>query len=213
MMPKHYNAAINKCNIFINIGAYNGGDCIRMTENFPSVIAHAIEPCPTNFAVIQNKTKGLSRIKCHNVAITNQNGLIDFFISKHATSQGTSQANSLYNKFLEEKKWASKIKKVSVRGITMDCFCKENNIQNIGILKINCEGGEYKIFDTNDLEFINHCNLIDIQLHGKSSQFCSEEFVNKKKQIIKILKKSFILVDGSDDVNSCKHLKQIWSKK
>jgi FkbM family methyltransferase len=213
MIQEHYNAAMNKCGVFINIGAYNGNDCIEIAEKFSSATAYAIEPCPTNFAVIQNKVKNLPRIKCYNIAITNQNGPIDFFISKHASSQGTSQANSLYNKFLEDKEWASKIKKVSVHGITMDDFCNENNIKEIGILKINCEGGEYKIFDSNNLEFINHCHLIDIQLHGKSDQFCSEEFINKKKQIMKILKKSLTLIYGPNDVNSCKHIRQIWSKK
>lgn len=65
--------------------------------------------------------------------------------------------------------------------ITFKDFIKENNIEKIDFLKIDCEGGEYSIFTEENLEFLkNNVNMIVAEFHLRYS------FLDQRNKFIKV---------------------------
>ena len=154
--------------IFVNIGSFDGRDSVRICRLSPGATCHAVEACPTNFKIVSANTKGHKRIHCHHLAISNRDGEIKFYIANNKKSTGTSQANSLYNEFLDGKDWA-KTTEVIVNSLTLDHFCDHNNIDHIDLLRLNCEGCEYTIFAAPELQFLLFTDMLSLQIHGKSA--------------------------------------------
>ncbi len=78
---------------------------------------------------------GDSVAKITNSLLSNDHEEHNFFIS---SSNSLSGASSMYEHYYLE----GKSRKVSVKSITIDTFCSENNIQKIDYLKADIEGAE-----------------------------------------------------------------------
>jgi len=202
---------------FVNIGDYDGKDCINFQKMNKDIICYAIEACYKNYNIILNNLKEYNNMYVVNVALSDSNGDSIFYTSQHSKSTGTSQANSLYQEFLDGKDWAKNIEEIKIKTLTMDSFCSQYNIEKIDLLKINCEGCEYKIFNSDSLNFLNFTENIDLYLHGKSSVFCSRNFLKNKIKIIDLIEDAgFVLSAGLSRENVLKtkqHVRQLWSKK
>ena len=75
---------------------------------------------------------------------------------------------------MRDKKWVNtQFESIVVPSLTLNDFCKEKEIIQIDLLKINCEGGEYEIFTPGAKEFLERVNVIDLVLHGKHPTFLS----------------------------------------
>ena len=199
---------------FIDVGSFNGEFAASFAKNYPSSTMYAIEACPTNFKSVQDISSNVKNIiPCWN-AISDSDGEVIFNIAVNNKYKGklSSQSNSLYSSFVDGKKWASKFEKVSVPSFTLDSFCSCNSIQHIDFLKINCEGCEYKIFESKTLDFLNMTDIIYLEMHTKCSRFLTEEFNEKRREIEDILNKSFKKIYQSNSNMHKKHIEQVWRK-
>lgn len=139
-----------------------------------------------------------------------------FFVSRHKKYKKynmSSQANSIYESFLSEKQWAKNREKIVVEGISLDDFIKLYKIEYIDILKINCEGGEYAIFESDTKNFLKASNVVYIALHCKSNFFNTVQFQEKREYINEVIMNSgFSLIKGDKDVkvSSDNHIEQLW---
>jgi len=207
---------LNSESVIIDIGAYTGkiaNDLIKKT-NTNKKNYYLIEACPNNFKQLK---KNCGECKLYNIAIGDKTGKIDFYIGNHKKSEGSSQANSLYKFFIEGKEWNKKTKKIEIDSYILDDFIKINKISDIDFIKINCEGGEYKIFSSLTLDFLEKTKYIYLQLHGKDKNFITDDMVKLKLKINdEIIKRNFELVLGDNyaDIPKIKdHIHQLWKKK
>lgn len=205
--------------IFIDVGAFSGNYSIGIVKALPTTTVHAIEACPINYKALKKQTTPYPNIIPYNLAITDQDkDKVGFYtavspISIKAHGNVTSQSNSLYKNFLKEKKnRIENFKTIEVEGMTLDTFCAKNKITHIDLLKINCEGCEFKIFNTNT-NFLAITSVIVIAIHGVAKLFKSQKYTEKRKHIINTIRSNgFFLVRGDEEITT-RHMKQTWIKK
>lgn len=127
--------------IIFEIGASTGVDTKKLASIKNSTI-YAFEPDPRCNPV------NLENVKWFKNAISNKKGKIEFY-----QSDTKNNINIYSNSLLKPKNHLSKHSHVKfdntikVPTITLDTFCKENNIKHIDFLWMDTQGAEYNIFE------------------------------------------------------------------
>jgi len=212
---EYMKSQLDEKSLVVDIGAYTGkiSNSMLSSINGNPEKFHLIEPCPSNYGILTDRCKGCNN---HNLAISDEDGSIDFFVANHKKIEGSSQSNSLFKKFIHNRDWATSEETIKVKTLTLDSFIKENSIDCIDFLKINCEGGEFKIFNSS-LDFLSNTKYIYLHLHGKNPLFLTPDMTSKKKEInAHLLSNGYSLVMGdktADIPKIKKHIHQLWEKK
>jgi len=197
--------------VIVVIGAYTGNDVIEFAKKYPTGTIHAIEACPVNFKILKDRVVSLKNVVCDNIAISNENGIVDFYYANQKKNNGTSQGNSLYKKFVSQKKWVKEAKVIKIKSLTLDAFYKLHKINYVDFLKINAEGAEYKIFE--NPEFVKNTNMIYVILHAKQGIFNELLFVKKRKEIYgKLCNMGLGMIKGTVSSSKNKHHPQLWAR-
>lgn len=108
-------------------------------------------------------------------------------------------------------------KKVVIRPIME--ICQGHDMATIDLLRVNCEGSEYMIFDmVRDVDFLQHTNILQLCLHGKVPELCTMPMQKKKQAITNhILAQGFDLIEGFDfkivGKNPMGHAWQVYSRR
>jgi FkbM family methyltransferase len=201
--------------VIVDVGAFDGTSCLGLAGEFEESTIYALEPCPITFRTLLKRTKNCSRIWPRRIALSDHDGEADLFLED---CNHLSQSHSLYEDFVNKKN-IKQPKKIRAQVRTLKTFCEDEKIEHIHFLNMNCEGGEYKIFeDETSLEVFDEVDILSVALHGKHQPFTSYEYILRKKNINRFLKeKGFCLVLG-EDINSMKdipskHIQQVWIKK
>lgn len=196
----------------IDIGAFIGSMVTRMAPEFPDKVFHAIEPYSPNYSVLKDNVGSHINIVLHKLIISGKNGVLNIF----ADTDELTQSPSLEKQFIQSKE--KLCIKEQVQTVTLGQFCEDNKINDIALLHMNCEGGEYHIFEDKTSRWVfDKTNVIYLALHGKNEPFIGMEYTKKKKAINKFLmSKNFKMLYG-DDLEKVKqfpygHIIQIWSK-
>jgi FkbM family methyltransferase len=175
---------------------------------------YLIEGCPENFEKLK---AGCPDCKLFPQVVSDTDGEVEFFVGHHPAIEGSSQSNSLIRDFIATKDWNKETTTHKVRSSTLDGFYRDNELSHVRLLKINCEGGEYKILCEPDstFDFVDKTDFLYLQLHGKSAMFTSPEFMQKKRDIIEKLKGlGFEVVISDDLVNMGKgHIHILFERK
>ncbi len=196
----------------IDIGACVGDTIIEHAERFPNKIFHAIEPLSYNYKELINRTKGIENVIAHKMAITNRNGTVPVFSDRN----GITQSSSLERRFVFGKNESFIEEEVTAR--TFGTFCRKNKINDIGLLIMNCEGGEYTLFEDESFkESLDMVRILNVALHGKEEPFIGKKYREKKININKFLKEKGFSILYGDDLEGIKrvlygHIVQIWVK-
>lgn len=198
--------------VVVDIGAYLGNTSNKICDQIqgkPNNF-YMIEACPVNFSEMK-KTYGHVGFNLYNLAISDQDGETEIYSANHPNLSGSSQSNSLYRQFVEDKKWADSVNKHRVSTMTLDSFVKLANLAYIDLLKINCEGGEYKILDDRP-KALDNTKLIYLQLHRKCAEFLTRQMEDKRRAIMDTLSGDFDII-LSDVGQSRGHLHILYGAK
>ena len=205
----------------MHIGGYDGLFDINLSKQFKNIQIHTIEACPKNYKFLKRITKNYTNIIPHNNCISNIDGKINFYLflrKELKDNKLSSQSNSIYSNFLSGKE-KQDIVTVSSKSLTITSFCAKYKIKRLDLLRINCEGGEFSIFQkSSDMSFLEYTNIIHIFIHGKSINFLNKKRMHAKSFINQMIKKyGFELLYGYDltktDKYSVGHVQQIWIRK
>jgi FkbM family methyltransferase len=107
---------------------------------------YSVEPCPKQFeALKQNKEYNhWDNVEIFNMALAANNGQATFY-----TNRSNMTAGSLENPYYNALKGGYKYDNgIQVRTITIDSFFKENNIDNVDFMKMDIEGQEIEIIQS-----------------------------------------------------------------
>jgi len=88
--------------IVVDIGAFDGMNCILLKRGFRNIMIYAIEPCPTNYKMLRKKVKKHKNIIPCRIAISNSIGRENLYICRVGGAI-SSQSNSLFMSFIESK--------------------------------------------------------------------------------------------------------------
>lgn len=142
-------------NHIFDVGAYNGLDGIALALKNKKSMIHAFEANPELIKTIKENKKKIEKFlnvdiknyKILNLAVSNKKKLFQFNIAKNPTVSSLNQ----FSKNLE-KTWpgykdahCTIIKKVKVKGITLNEYCKKNQIFKIDYLHIDTQGNDLKV--------------------------------------------------------------------
>ena len=199
--------------LYIDIGAYTGRYPLALAFQFPKVTFHLVEAEVKNYRELLRRAERLPNVHVYLKAIGAVNGMVRFYVVNNKKSEGSSQANSLHRAFFSNKKWVGDVEEQVVPCMTLDSFCKSIDITEVCGLKINCEGGEYEIFSSDEITILKSCQLLSLQLHGKCKKYITPEFEKKRSTIVTILSDlGMNLVAKQTKGIKVDHVRQIWRR-
>jgi FkbM family methyltransferase len=126
--------------IFFDIGANEGQTATEALRMFPAARVFSFEPHPITFQTLKSRFGNNSRVVCYNIALSDgNNNAVMYEYSESKINSLTSKARYAVR---QEKKV---IGEVPVKIASLDCFCRDQNIDRIDVLKIDTEGHELEV--------------------------------------------------------------------
>lgn len=129
----------NKDQTIFDVGANVGAYTRKILERNPSANVHSFEPNPVAYEKLKQSTEGCD-IKAVNLGMSDQEGELVLY---DESSGGSSHA-SMYKGVIEDVHEGRSVE-INIKLTTLDQYCKQNDIRNIDLLKIDTEGNELKV--------------------------------------------------------------------
>lgn len=141
--------------VVLEAGAHTGADTVEMAKLWKTSTIHAFEPIPNLFHQLQANTKPYPRVKCHNLALGDINGVISMYVS-----EGESDGSSSILKPKDHIKLHPRVtfdKRIRVKSQTINHFCHKNNINKIDFMWLDMQGYELQTLkqSTNILDSVS----------------------------------------------------------
>ncbi len=140
----------------LDIGSWHLGQSIEFSSVFKNVKIDAFEPVPDSYQNCLNRLNTLdeqkkSRIKVHNLALTDKEGEIPFYPVDPAKSSTPNVGASSMFKFIDGLNGSpfgqNLIQgEIKVKANTLDNWCKDNNITEVDIMWVDVQGAELLVF-------------------------------------------------------------------
>jgi FkbM family methyltransferase len=127
---------------------------------------YCFEPSPECYNTII-KNYNMPNLKVEELAVGSTNGDISFNVNLNSSLSSSS--------FLI----GENSRTITCKSVNLNDYVKENNIEKIDYLKIDCEGAEYEIIESLDEKYLT--NNID--------KICLEYHLNKNGELNNILEK------------------------
>lgn len=148
--------------LIIDIGANIGLFEVLMLSKRPEANILAYEPFEDNVQLLKNMMDDnpmySDKVKVFQKAVTDkENEEINLYV-KH--SEGQSSIASIYEDFDPRNKNVT-----SVTTTTLPAIMRENEIEALDILKMDCEGAEYPILYSTSKSILKKIKLILIEVH------------------------------------------------
>ena len=141
-------------NIF-DVGAFDGLDGLILALKNPNIMVHAFEANPDLIKVIKtnkDKIEKYKKIKSNNYkiinnAVSDQNSNLIFNIAKNPTVSSLKEFSKNIDKTWPGYREAhcTVVKKIEVKGITLEKYCIDNEIKKINFLHIDTQGSDLQV--------------------------------------------------------------------
>jgi FkbM family methyltransferase len=156
-VPKHINSFQiildeKKDLTFFDVGAHRGETINEYKYYFPNANLYSFEPFIESFNDLEKVSKLYSKSQVFNIGLSNFNGMGNFYNHIQKDDRYFSVINST-SKMLPNsmKKFGykdpDKIVEVECKFSTLDHFLDNEKIEFIDLLKIDVQGGEYKVLE------------------------------------------------------------------
>lgn len=137
----------------IDIGAHVGLFTLYASQYCKVGRIFCLEPIKNNFDLLSENVQinQLSNVKCINKAVHNKNNSIRMYLS-----ETDNAAHSVFGNGNEH---------VDVNATTLSEIFNAENIQICNLLKMDCEGSEYEIFEATADEYLKKIQKICLEYH------------------------------------------------
>ena len=148
----------NQQKTIIDIGANKGLFCLYFGYALrKNVKIYAFEPHPQTYKFLQRniqlndlESNIFASQKCVSGIETNQKS---FFVARESFDY------SMFNEYQTDDE-------IVVKNITLKQFIEENDLEEIDLLKLNCEGAEYEILMQTPIEYVKRIKEIRMEYHN-----------------------------------------------
>lgn len=157
--------AIEKNDIVVDIGA-NIGVFTLYAASITQNMVYAFEPFPSNFEALQQniRANSLHNIIPYRIAVSDQSG------TELLLNTGVSQAHKLKKLLPGETD-----KYLEVPAITLQEIMDTNHLEQIDLLKLDCEGSEGLILQSTPKDCLKRIRKISLEFHDKLSTLDHDE--------------------------------------
>ena len=149
---------VEENDIVVDIGANIGFFSVYAIQFKPKKII-CLEPDINSYITLLENTKNFENINSYNLAISNENGIMDFCYSENIS------AGSHLKKFDaiigDDMKLETKVLTIKIEKL-FDLF----NLTHIDYLKLDCEGGERDVFETIENSTLRKIKKISLEFHS-----------------------------------------------
>jgi len=118
----------------LDVGAHVGTAARFFSTLYPNARIVCIEPTPESFALLTRNTRHLPQIERHQVAFAKSPGVIRIWRGQHSSGQNSALPNEANSPHFFD-----------ASGVDPLHFCREHNLHEISILKIDIEGLEMEV--------------------------------------------------------------------
>ena len=184
--------------VILEIGACIGDGVKLFLKKRPGARITAVEASIDNFGALINNVP--EDVRCVHAAV-GFNGFTT--IAQH----DEPVSHTCYRR-------AAKHKSGSIREYTVP-GCRLGSLIDgpVDLLRIDCYGGEYKIFP-DDQDAMKKVRLLVLTMHVKPPPFTTGKFVKKRENIMLALTKRMKFVVGGKPSKGCsKHIHQLWRNR
>jgi FkbM family methyltransferase len=119
-----------------DVGSNKGDMLARYTSLFPSATIYGFEPTPGLYRALQQRFVAFKTVILLQKAVSEVNGTSAFYQSAQNADMNSLLAPGKHN-------WMEEVTTSEVDCITLDSFCEQHGIQQIDILKLDIQGGEF----------------------------------------------------------------------
>lgn len=184
---------INEDDIVVDVGAHVGYFTILAAKKAKNGHIFAIEPDTESIETLKKNTKmnHLKNVTIINSAVSNKKGLLTFYKDKD-----NYIASSIFESL--------DTKQEQIQSMRIDDIIKENNIEKIDFLKMDCEGAEYEIILNLNDTALTKIRKISLEVHDYIKGF-------SKKQIIKFLESKNFKVDTTYPLDKSSKISMIYA--
>jgi len=153
--------------VIFDCGANIGFATIFFKWLYPQSEIYAFEADITTFGILKNNVEenGLKNVHLFNVALSNKNGKIDFFIDSERP--GSLLMSTNHDRLPKDK--------ITVDAMSLSSFIKEKDFNNIDFIKMDIEGSEKEVIkelsENNQMELISK---LCIEYHHKINNHKSD---------------------------------------
>lgn len=126
--------------VVLDIGAARGTHTLLFRRLFPNARILAFEPLSESFAELTRRTQGLPNIMCHQCALSDQEGMVDF----HLGGQGYANSSSLLPMGPTHRElWPGSVtgERVKVQTRCLDSLFEVRGNERV-FVKMDVQGGE-----------------------------------------------------------------------
>jgi FkbM family methyltransferase len=204
-----------KSPVVIDVGGYVSAKVTRLCiEANPHTTSYILEPDPVNFAILKKTYSGQGKVHCYPVAVADKDGAMPFYVADRTDMDGTSESNTLFKRALKDKVRKGKVrstKEIQVVTVTLQGFIEKCVSEDwVSLVKLNCEGGEYKVFD-GPLDFLTKVGMLFISFHAHTKPFNKPAYKAKRAEI-----EHRLFWAGFDKTRELppgkKHIWQVWER-
>mgnify|MGYP001338680871 CR=1 FL=1 len=152
---------IKERDVVVDIGAHVGYFSIHSALNAKDGKVLAFEPYEESFEILMKNLKinQINNVIPQNLGVGKKSGIGSLYLQKNL-----SIGNSIY-------KNADSDSKVDIKIISLQDIIKNNHLQRINFLKLDCEGSEYEILLNIDQQTLQKIDRIVSEMHPKIKNF------------------------------------------
>lgn len=129
--------------VILAAGSYDGEDALNMSQVWPKSTIHTFEPIPLLFLKTKAKTFNCKNITCYQMALSNQSGRAQLYISSDPENDISRSSSLLEPK--EHLKLYPDVKfnkSIEVQTINLDEWSQLNNINHVDMMWLDMQGAE-----------------------------------------------------------------------
>ena len=149
--------------VILDCGANIGLASVYFSNKFPDAKIISIEPEKSNFELLLKNTEKYGNVITLNGGIWNK--------STNLAIKDVGLGN--WGFVVEESDTSTRY---SIKAFTIDGIIKQFNIEQIDILKIDIEGSERELFESNYEEWLPKTKVLIVELHDRIRKGCSKSF-------------------------------------
>ncbi|WP_422359123.1 FkbM family methyltransferase [Reichenbachiella sp.] len=150
----------------IDAGANIGLTALYFSGEYPNCKIISIEPESLNFEVLVENTKANANIIPVKKALSNKLEKLSVMGSDRETSSFTTEK-------LESNE-DDKGRRNEVETTTVSELMRENDLKSVDVVKIDIEGFEKELFESNHEDWVPYTKVLIIELHDRMKKGCSK---------------------------------------
>ncbi len=190
--------------IVLHVGGYDGtwdANLVDVLEGVP-IHEYSVEPHPANFKLMEQTFTGRSNLHALKYAVSSVPG----WCSLYGNDNEKSQSCSFVKGFNEGRG------RINVEAVTLSNLYKTLQLSMVHLLRLNCEGSEFTIFDgACDVDFLQRTMMVNLCLHGKISSMITREMNMRKQEITKRIQSAgFRMARGPDHATLLTVKDHVW---